>query len=196
MPPTLIVPGLGSSGPDHWQSWWQAQEPGAIRVEQEDWATPDLTQWSARVVDHLALATSPVWIVAHSFGCLAAVVAASQNPDVVAGAFLVAPADPQKFAVESLLPQTSLPFPSLLVASSNDPWLKFMTAAFWAQRWDSRLVLIGAAGHVNAESGYGPWVEGRVMFASLVRSQQGLPTGMLYGEIHQPDTQCEQLHPA
>ena len=180
MPAILIIPGLGDSGADHWQSWWQALEPGAIRVVQDDWVTPDLALWSTKVAEQLEQAIPPVWIVAHSFGCLAAVVAASRNPDAVAGAFLVAPADPQKFSVEPLLPKTALPFPSLLVASSNDPWLKFMTAALWAQRWGSRLVPIGAAGHVNTESGFGPWVEGRLMYASFVRSQQG----WLYGDIH------------
>lgn len=194
MTTTLIVPGINGSGPDHWQSWWQALEPRAIRVEQGEWAEPDLIKWSSRVADHLDQASSPVWIVAHSFGCLAAVVAASRNPNAVAGAFLVAPADPQKFAVEPLLPKTSLPFPSLLVASSNDPWLKFMAAALWAERWGSRLVPIGAAGHVNVESGFGPWAEGRRLFATFIRSQQGWLTGILDGEIHQPDTQREQLH--
>lgn len=180
---TLIVPGIHGSEPGHWQSWWQAQEPKAIRVEQEDWATPDLTRWSAQVAAYLERATSPVWIVAHSFGCLAAVVAASQNPDAVAGAFLVAPADPQKFSVEPQMPKTALPFPSLLVASSNDPWLKFMTAGLWAQRWCSKLVPIGAAGHVNVESGFGSWVEGRSLFASFARSQQGWPSGVIEGAI-------------
>ena len=175
MSTTLIVPGLGGSGPDHWQSWWQAADREAVRVVQKDWDTPELEQWSANVADHLQQATAPVWIVAHSFGCLAAVVAAVRNPDIVAGAFLVAPADPHKFGVESLLPTKPLPFPTLLVASSNDPWLKFMTAALWAQRWGSRLVPIGEAGHVNAESGYGPWVEGRVLFSALARSQQDWP---------------------
>lgn len=194
MAATLVVPGLGDSGPDHWQSWWLAQEPEAIRVVQEDWATPDLPQWSAKVADHLQQTTAPVWIVAHSFGALAAVVAAARNPDAVAGVFLVAPADPHKFSVEPLLPKVQLPFPSLLVASSNDPWMKFMTAAFWAQYWGSRLVNIGAAGHVNAESGYGPWVEGRVLFSAFIRSQGDWPYGDIDGEIHQPETHQGQSH--
>ena len=194
MSTTLIVPGLGGSGPDHWQSWWLATDRDAVRVEQDDWETPDPTAWSAKIADSLRQATAPVWIVAHSFGCLAAVLATTRNPDVVAGALLVAPADPQKFSVEPLLPKVQLPFPSLLVASSNDPWIKFMTAALWAQRWGSRLINIGNAGHVNAESGFGPWVEGRVMFSALTRSQEDWPSGDVYGEIRLPESSPAHSH--
>jgi predicted alpha/beta hydrolase family esterase len=189
---TLIVPGLNGSGPDHWQSWWQALDQKAIRVVQQDWATPDLMQWSAQVADQLQKATAPIWIVAHSFGCLAAVVAATRNPDAVAGAFLVAPADPQKFDVEPLIPANALPFPSLLVASSNDPWLRLMTAALWAQHWGSRLINIGAAGHINVDSGFGPWVEGRMLFTTFVRSQLDWPYGDIDGEMHRPDTKRDK----
>src|SRR6185369_10156138 len=104
MPVTLIVPGLGNSGPDHWQSRWQALEPGAIRVVQDDWETPDLPRWADKVTAALGAVVAPAWIVAHSFGSLAAVVAAMRIPEKVAGAFLVAPADPQNFDIESSLP--------------------------------------------------------------------------------------------
>ncbi|MCK9283448.1 MAG: alpha/beta hydrolase [Rhodocyclaceae bacterium] len=179
MATTLIVPGLDNSGPDHWQSGWQALEPESVRVEQESWTTPDLPRWAANVTAALDGESRPVWIVAHSFGCLAAVVAATRRPGAVRGAFLVAPADPQKFGVAHHLPQAALPFPSLLVASSTDPWIKLMTAALWAERWGSRLVNIGAAGHINAASGFGPWIEGRALFGRFCRSQQE----WLHGDI-------------
>ncbi len=186
MTTTLIVSGLGNSGPDHWQSWWQALEPDSIRVEPRDWNAPDLSRWSASVTEALDRETQAVWIVAHSFGCLAAIAAAEQRPDAVRGAFLVAPADPQKFGVALYLPQKPLSFPSLVAASSNDPWMKLMSAALWAERWGSRLVNIGAAGHVNSESGYGPWIEGRALFGKFCRSQQGLPYGEISGDTSAP----------
>jgi len=182
MATTLIIPGLGNSGPDHWQSWWQAAEPESIRVQQQDWTAPDLPRWAEAVEEALHAATAPVWVVAHSFGGLAAVVAGTRNPRAVAGAFLVAPADPQVFDIEHFLPKAALPFPSIVVASSNDPWLKLMTAGLWAQRWDSRLINVGAAGHVNAESGFGPWVEGRMLFAAFKRSLEDWPRGDIPGD--------------
>lgn len=179
MTPTLIVPGLNGSGPDHWQSWWQALEPHARRVEQADAATPDLPRWVDTVAVALQAAPGPVWIVAHSFGCLAAVVAAQRLPHAVAGVFLVAPADPDRFTCADQLPVSPLPFPVLVVGSSNDPWMTLMKASYWANRWGGRLVSIGAAGHINADSGYGPWIEGRVLFQELVRSQDAWPSGEL-----------------
>ncbi len=44
--PILIVPGLYNSGPDHWQSHWQRDLPGAERVDQTDWERPALGDWT------------------------------------------------------------------------------------------------------------------------------------------------------
>lgn len=169
MPAVLIVPGLNDSGPKHWQSWWQAREPGAMRVAQTDWRTPDLARWAARVGESLEQAAEPVWIVAHSFGCLASVRAAVDYRGRVAGALLVAPADPARFGLDAELSEHPLDFPSLVVASTDDPWLSFERAAYWAIRWGSRLVNLGQAGHINAESGYGPWPQGQALFRELTR---------------------------
>jgi uncharacterized protein len=35
-PPVLILPGLDNSGPEHWQTHWQKQNPHFVRVEQRD----------------------------------------------------------------------------------------------------------------------------------------------------------------
>ena len=174
---TLIVPGLNNSGPDHWQSWWQALEPDSVRMAHDDWATPDLARWQTAVEAALDKERAPVWIVAHSFGCLASVAAAVAKPRTVLGAFLVAPADPDKFKAADLLPRDELPFPSVVVASINDPWMKFITSAYWAGCWGSRLMNVGRAGHINPESGFGPWVEGRNLFASFGRAQEDWPSG-------------------
>jgi predicted alpha/beta hydrolase family esterase len=47
-----------------------------------------------------------------------------------------------------------------MVASSNDPWLKLIRAGTLASAWGSRFVLYRNAGHINAESGFGPWPQG------------------------------------
>lgn len=167
MPTTLIVPGLRDSGPDHWQTWWQFRDADARRVEQEDWQTPDLAGWSARVRESLARASGPVWLVAHSFGCLASVKATADFPGRVAGALLVAPADPDRFGLASELPGEKLAFPSMVVASTNDPWMPFDRVVAWAERWGSRLTNLGRAGHINAESGFGPWPKGPALLKEL-----------------------------
>ena len=43
MPATLLIlPGLGNSGPLHWQSIWEQSQPDFVRVQQRDCGQPDL----------------------------------------------------------------------------------------------------------------------------------------------------------
>ncbi|WP_430433864.1 RBBP9/YdeN family alpha/beta hydrolase [Methyloversatilis sp.] len=169
MDSVLVVPGLNGSGPEHWQSWI---EPllGATRVEQADWSQPDIDLWSARVADAVRLAPGRVWLVAHSFGCLASAVAAQTVAERIAGALFVAPASPDKFGISERIPATPFPFPAVVAASRNDPWMKFLAAASWAERWGAQLVDLGDAGHVNTESGHGAWPEGLELFRRLQQS--------------------------
>lgn len=167
MPIPLIVPGLHGSGDDHWQTWLERQLPGARRVQQQDWETPDLLRWSIEVANQIARIDSPVILVAHSFGALAAVLGGCGRGEQVEAAFLVAPADPARFGEENLLPATRLPFPSMVVASTNDPWVDHEVAQKWADAWHSRFVSIGAQGHVNVESGHGPWPQGLELLRAL-----------------------------
>jgi uncharacterized protein len=165
--PVLLVPGLGDSGPGHWQSLWQVQNPSFRRVVQDDYEAPALEQWSAAIARAIDAAPAAPIVVAHSFGCLAVVHAVARWHRAIAGALLVAPADPEQFGVDALLPQQKLPFPSTLVASTNDPWIKFVKAGALASRWGSRLVGCGDAGHLNTESGHGAWPEGLVLLREV-----------------------------
>ena len=167
MDTTLIVPGLHGSGPDHWQSWFERKIPNCVRVAQSDWATPDLPQWSARVRRELNRASGHVWIVAHSFGCLASVHTAFDYGERTAGLMLVAPADPSRFDLQDAIADRALDVPSILVASTNDPWMSFDRAAAWAEAWGSELLPLGTAGHVNVEAGYGAWPRGLDFYWSL-----------------------------
>ncbi|MEW5755948.1 MAG: alpha/beta hydrolase [Pseudomonadota bacterium] len=180
----LIVPGFGGSGEAHWQSWFERQLPDARRVTGIDWDVPALTRWSDAIAREIARASGPVWLVAHSFGCLASARAVLHNGDKVAGALLVAPADPQRFSlfgpkelavaggdlddsIARLLPQKSLGFPSVVIASSNDPWITIPVAMSWAKRWGSHFINAGNAGHINIDSGFGAWALGLSFFQSL-----------------------------
>jgi predicted alpha/beta hydrolase family esterase len=92
----LVIPGLGGSGPDHWQSRWEAKIPAVRRVIQADWEKPGLDAWRDRIVAEVERAARPVILVAHSLGVLAAVHAApflakGESSGKVKGGFLVAP---------------------------------------------------------------------------------------------------------
>lgn len=163
----LIVPGLRNSGPTHWQSWLEALLPDTHRVEQADWERTCLSDWAARVREEIDAVGEPLWVVAHSFGCLAAVTAGLVRGERIRGALLVAPADPARFGEPTVLLEEKLPFPSLVVASENDPWVGARVAEHWAGQWGSDFVSVGAAGHINVDSGHGPWPEGLRLFERL-----------------------------
>lgn len=157
-PRLLIVPGLNDSGPAHWQTWLQQQYRDARRVRQHDWSAPQLDRWAARVDAALDPHRGEAWIaVAHSFGCLALARHLLLVPDSpVRAALFVAPAEPDRFGVAGLLPTTRLRVPSTVVASDNDPWMTAASTRRWAERWGAHWLTLGEAGHINAESGFGP----------------------------------------
>jgi predicted alpha/beta hydrolase family esterase len=164
---TLIIPGLRNSGPTHWQTWFETQLVNSRRVEQDDWENLRLANWAGRVSEQIDAVDGALWIVAHSFGCLASVAAGLLRPERIRGALLVAPADPSRFGEPTAPLEGCLPFPSLVVASSNDPWVKSSVAEGWARQWGSDFLNIGAAGHINIDSGHGPWPEGLRLFEQL-----------------------------
>jgi predicted alpha/beta hydrolase family esterase len=167
MDTTLIVPGLHGSGSDHWQSWFERQIPDSVRVEQSDWGTPDLSLWAAQVHQALNRNSGRIYIVAHSFGCLAAVQTAHDYGERIAGLMLVAPADPARFGLQNVITNGVLGAHSVVVASTNDPWMPIDRATSWAEAWGSELINLGAAGHINVSSGYGAWPRGLAIYRSL-----------------------------
>ncbi|HEV7817008.1 MAG TPA: alpha/beta hydrolase [Janthinobacterium sp.] len=163
----LLVPGLNNSGPGHWQSRWQALHPAFERVEQDDWDQPDLREWAARLDQVRARERRSTLLVAHSFGCLTSVASIAGDPRGIAGVLLVAPADPDKFGVAAALPHHELPCPSIVISSSDDPWMNIGSAALWARRWGSEFIAAGALGHINGESGLGDWPFGQARLRAL-----------------------------
>ncbi|WP_337739352.1 alpha/beta hydrolase [Agrobacterium vitis] len=171
----LIVPGYTNSGPDHWQSRWEGKLSTARRVEQAEWAKPVREDWVKRLVEEVNRAEKPVVLVGHSLGVPTIVHAVPHFQRKVAGAFLVAPPDvansairPRHLMTFGPYPRMPLPFPTLMVASRNDPFGTYDHAEDIAKAWGALLVDAGEAGHLNAESGHGPWPEGTMVFAQFL----------------------------
>jgi predicted alpha/beta hydrolase family esterase len=177
-PRVLLLPGWQNSGPTHWQSRWEALY-GDQRVEQDDWLWPKRGDWMARLEEVLLESAAPALLVAHSLGCqlIAAWAAHSSHTARVRGALLVAPPDterddfPPQLAGWRPIVRERLPFPALAVTSTDDPYCAAERAAAMAAAWGAHRHVIGARGHVNAESGLGDWPEGR----DLLRSLTGAP---------------------
>ncbi len=180
----LIVPGWSDSGPDHWQSRWARTLKTARRVEQDNWTAPEVEAWAGRIIEAATESTRPIVLVAHSLGVAAVAHMAQRIPKgFLSGAFLVAPADvdhaahwPETRGLRldgaasgfAPLPRKPLPFPSVLVASSTDPYCSLERATGLAADWGATLVEAGDAGHINSDSGHGPWPEGVLRFGSFL----------------------------
>jgi len=173
----LILPGLGNSGPGHWQVRWAEKMSTAAIVEQAEWDEPDPEDWIDTIIEAVKLAKRPVVLVAHSLACIALVQAAPRFPEgVVKGALLVSPPDvelnpdvPEEAKCFGPVSRDPLPFPSLLVISSTDPFCSLERAADYAAAWGSDFHQAGDAGHINVYSGHGPWPEGLMMFTRLMQ---------------------------
>ena len=178
-PHYLIVPGWQGSPAEHWQSHWQRVLPNSARVEQDDWMRPRQADWVRRLEEAIARAPGPVILIGHSLGCVTIAHWATQaSPALlerVRGALLVAPADveraecPQPLRNFAPLPRQPLPFPSLLVASDNDPAASASSALQLAADWYAEATLLSGVGHINVKSGHRRWEQG---FAWLYRLQQ------------------------
>jgi len=172
----LIVPGLGGSAEDHWQSRWERQLSSARRVPQTDWDHPKLADWLSNLVVALEQATKPPVIIGHSLGALTIAHLPEAMAAKVAGAMLVTP--PARASVLQIaeidpafvdLPGRLLPFPALLVASRDDPYSTYEESEKLAAELGAELVDAGPSGHINLDSGHGPWPEGLMRFAGFMK---------------------------
>ncbi|WP_420475391.1 RBBP9/YdeN family alpha/beta hydrolase [Noviherbaspirillum sp. ST9] len=175
----LIHPGLFNSGEGHWQTVWEDMLPNAHRVQQRDWDAPGRDEWINTLDTAIASAQGQVVIAAHSLGCATTAWWATTHAHrphfaKVKGALLVAPPDveresaPEPVKGFAPMPRIRLPFKSLVVASSDDPWCELAKAREWAAAWGAEFHDIGARGHINSESGLGNWPQGRDWLYSLV----------------------------
>ena len=171
----LLIPGLWNSGPEHWQSYWERERTDCRRVVQTDWDTPRREDWVARLERAVAEAEGPVALAAHSLGCALVAHWAEASPcsSKVRGALLVVPSDveapsyPAGTVGFAPMPLAKLPFPSIVVMSTDDEYISPARAAHFARAWGSRLVDVGAKGHINSSSGLRGWPEGFALLEEL-----------------------------
>lgn len=171
----FLLPGLGNSGRDHWQTRWEIRY-GYHRVAQDDWDRPKRAAWMARLEAELSAVRAGVVLVAHSLGCaLVSHWAREYGAGRVVGALLVAPADvdsarrtPDEVRDFSPLPMRPLPFPSIVVASTSDSYVDHDRGAYFATRWGAGFRSVGDAGHINADSRLGDWSDGHRLLTELL----------------------------
>ncbi|WP_375480608.1 RBBP9/YdeN family alpha/beta hydrolase [uncultured Jatrophihabitans sp.] len=171
--PTVVVPGWGGSGPEHWQTWLEGrlQEAGrqTRRPAFDDVDNPDLAGWLAALRAALAdLPADGYDVLAHSLGAvlwLHHVQVPGTSPRAARVA-LVSPPSPT-----TAEPQIDEFFPpplyvdavragadgTVLVASDDDPYLPEGIAAAYGVPLKIATTVIEGGGHLNADSGFGEW---------------------------------------
>ena len=125
---------------------------------QDDWISPTWLAWVGQLEKTVLAAPNPVVIVAHSLGCIATTHMGCEAAARVCGALLVAPAAPARRALLSdfaPVPYAALPYRSIVVASSNEPYCPIRLAGAYARAWGSEFVRMQNAGHINIDSGHG-----------------------------------------
>lgn len=174
-PTVVIVPGWNDSGPGHWQSLWAERLPAAVRVVQDDWTTPDRSAWVGALARSILAVPGPVVVAAHSLGCIATAHLPPEAVSRIRGASLVAPADPERRAVLTSfapVPCGRLPYDSIVVGSTNDPYCPARLANAYARAWGSEFVRLQGAGHINIDSGHGDWPLGLALLGTLAQAAQ------------------------
>ena len=158
----LILPGWQNSGPQHWQSLWEKRH-GYERVEQHDWMQPLRGDWMARLEEVVLARDEPAVLVAHSLGCILAAAWAAHSRTRTGSrprcwwrrATSSAPKCASSFPAGRRSTCSALPFPSVLLASRNDPYCEFERARLFAHAWGAQFMDYGDCGHINADSGPG-----------------------------------------
>ncbi|ALG84987.1 RBBP9/YdeN family alpha/beta hydrolase [Gordonia phthalatica] len=189
-PTYVIVPGLRGHVEEHWQTLLAGALADSLIVPPIDGDPVNLAARLEALEKTVAAATGPVILVAHSAGCPTVVYWAQQTAQKVAGALLATPPDltqpmhaphptPEQLAEGGWgeLPMSPLPWPSIVVSSTDDPLADADVVAGYAEAWGSKLVDAGAVGHLNPAAGYGPWPKAVELLAEL-REMAGLSTAV------------------
>lgn len=170
----FIIPGLGNSGPEHWQTFFEKSADNFNRINQQEWDAPICNEWISTIEKILSnVDLNTVVLIGHSLGCSTIVHWAAKYGKKIKGALLVAPSDleaPQYlFPTKSFepIPMSKINFKTIVVASEDDEWVSFDRAKLFANNWGSEFINIGKAGHINVLSGYGEWQQGLEILKTL-----------------------------
>ena len=170
----FIIPGLGNSGPEHWQTFFETTSDNFQRINQKEWDAPVCDDWIETIDKTLSsYDLSEVILIGHSLGCATIAFWAKKYNRKIKGALLVAPSDPESplYVFPSVgfseIPKDKLSFRSIVVASTDDPWVSIDRAKYFASNWGSEFISIGNGGHINAASGHNQWHNGLEILKTL-----------------------------
>ena len=176
---TVFVAGYGNSTEGHWQNSWSKLVKNSHWVEQGDWGNPNCVDWVDALNAVIESIDGPILLVSHSLGGSTIVEWSkkfSANSEKIVGAFMVAVPDVQSADLPKAIigyqapPLDKLPFPSILLASTNDPYSTLEQTKYFANLWGSSITVVGDLKHINAGSGLGEWSDGLNMLNTFLNS--------------------------
>lgn len=161
----INIPGLRSSDDNHWQTIWEKEYPDEFfRVVQSDWENPNCNEWIERIEKELKrFDYEQLILISHSVGCVSIIKWFESYGHRIRGALFVAPSDvdrpgyPKYITGFNPMPEHELPFPTIVVASSDDHVVTIERAKLFSRNWGSEFVVLDRAGHIESKSGFGKW---------------------------------------
>ena len=176
----LIVPGLRDHVPEHWQTLLATTLQNIHSVAPLGREDLQCATRLAAIEQATATIAGEIILVAHSGGVISVAHWAASTQRPIRGALLAVPPDferpmPSGYPTIAELelgrwlpvPRGSLPFPSIVAASRNDPLCGYERAINLARGWRSRVVDLGKVGHLNPASGFEPWPRAAELIAEL-----------------------------
>jgi len=163
----LLLHGWGGSDFPHWQSWLAseiAKEYGTVSfLKFSNFDFPDLEVWKKELKEELE-SFKPDIVICHSLAnTLWFHLCVDSKLQEVEKLYLVAPPS-FNCAVEEIksffplnLPTNTMAKETLLVSSTNDPYMTIDEAKELQKSLNIKMIVLDNAGHINTDSGYGEW---------------------------------------
>jgi predicted alpha/beta hydrolase family esterase len=173
---TVFVAGYGNSTEGHWQNSWCKITKNSYWVEQDDWNNPNCVGWIESLNALVQSIDGPILLVSHSLGGSTIIEWSKKYSANIIGAFMVAVPDvqcehfPKEISGYQLPPLEKLPFPSMVLASTNDPYSTLDRSKYFVGIWGSDLTIVGDLKHVNADSNIGEWPYGLNLLNKFITS--------------------------
>lgn len=163
----LLVHGWGGSDFPHWQSWLAgelAKDYGTVSfIKLSNFNFPDLVLWKKELTKELET-FKPDIVICHSLAntlwfhlCNDSAIQDVEKLYLVAPPSFRSNIDALSTFFPLELPKNTCAKNTLLIGSTNDPYMQVKELKELQKSLDIQLEIIEDAGHLNADSNYGEW---------------------------------------
>ncbi|MBN2815173.1 MAG: alpha/beta hydrolase [Campylobacterales bacterium] len=163
----LLLHGWGGSDFPHWQSWLAgelAKEYGEVKfLRFSNYDTPKLSVWMLELQNAL-MEFTPDIVICHSLAntlwfhlCIQSSIREIEKLYLVAPPRVSCEIEELSEFFPAAIPQKLCAKESLLIVSTNDPYMSLTEAQELQQKLNIEMKVLENAGHINSDSGFGEW---------------------------------------